>query len=161
MRKIAVLIMLLASALGHAAAEGDAAPLFTLPSLDDSEVYSLAPGKVIYLDFWASWCAPCRVSFPEVIALQNEMGSDRFEVIAVTVDENRAAAIRFLRHYDVPYQILSDTDGVVAGQYALPGMPTSFVIDQKGSISLRHSGFKPGDMSSIRLRIQELLGAPL
>jgi thiol-disulfide isomerase/thioredoxin len=86
--------MLLASALGHAVAEGDAAPLFTLPSLDDSEVYSLAPGKVIYLDFWASWCAPCRVSFPEVIALQNEMGSDRFEVIAVTVDENRAAATK-------------------------------------------------------------------
>ncbi|MBT7533702.1 MAG: redoxin domain-containing protein, partial [Gammaproteobacteria bacterium] len=56
-----------------------------------------------------------------------------------------------------PYQILSDPDGVVAEQYALPGMPTSFVIDQEGSVSLRHSGFKSGDMTSIRRRIHQLL----
>jgi len=161
MRKIVGLIMLLTSALSHAAAEGDTAPLFTLQKLDKSGTYSLATGKVIYLDFWASWCAPCRVSFPEVIALQNDLGSDRFEVIAVTVDENPAAAIRFLRRYEVPYQILSDPDGVVAGQYELPGMPTSFVIDQKGSVSLRHSGFKPGDMTSIRHRIHQLLETAL
>ena len=161
MRTIVVLIMLLTSALSHAAVEGDTAPLFTLPNLDKSSTYSLAAGKVIYLDFWASWCAPCRVSFPEVIALQNDLGSDRFEVIAVTVDENPAAAIRFLRRYDVPYQILSDPDGVVAGQYALPCMPTSFVIDQEGSVSLRHSGFKPGDMTSIRRRIHQLLETAL
>ena len=161
MRTIVVLILLLTSAFSHAAAEGDTAPLFTLPNLDKSATYSLATGKVIYLDFWASWCAPCRVSFPEVIALQNDLGSDRFEVIAVTVDENPAAARRFLRHYDVPYQILSDPDGVVAGQYALPGMPTSFVIDQEGSVSLRHSGFKPGDMTSIRRRIHQLLETAL
>ena len=157
MRTIVVLIMLLTSALSHAAAEGDTAPLFTLPNLDKSSTYSLAAGKVIYRDFWASWCAPCRVSFPEVIALQNDLGSDRFEVIAVTVDENPAAAIRFLLRYDVPYQIISDPDGVVAEQYALPGMPTSFVIDQEGSVSLRHSGFKSGDMTSIRRRIHQLL----
>jgi thiol-disulfide isomerase/thioredoxin len=161
MRTIVVLIMLLISALSHAAAEGDTAPPFTLPNLDKSATYSLATGKVIYLDFWASWCAPCRVSFPEVIALQNDLGSDRFEVIAVTVDENPAAARRFLRHYDVPYQILSDPDGVVAEQYALPGMPTSFVIDQEGSVSLRHSGFKSGDMTSIRRRIHQLLETAL
>ncbi|MDC0069633.1 TlpA family protein disulfide reductase, partial [Gammaproteobacteria bacterium] len=78
-----------------------------------------------------------------------------------TVDENPAAATRFLRRYDIPYQILSDPDGVVAGQYELPGMPTSFVIDPQGSVSLRHSGFKPGDMTSIRLRINQLLETAL
>ena len=161
MRSIVMLIMLLASALSHAAAEGDTAPLFTLPSLDKSGTYSLTSGKVIYLDFWASWCAPCRVSFPEIIALQNDLGSDRFEVIAVTVDENPTAAVKFLRRYNVPYRILTDPDGMVAGQYALPGMPTSFVIDQTGSISLRQTGFKPGDMTSIRQRIQKLLEAAL
>ena len=161
MRTIVVLILLLTSAFSQAAAEGDTAPLFTLPNLDKSATYSLATGKVIYLDFWASWCAPCRVSFPEVIALQNDLGSDRFEVIAVTVDENPAAAIRFLRRYDVPYKILSDPDGAVAGRYELPGMPTSFIIDQKGSVSLRHSGFKSGDMTAIRHRIQQLLETAL
>jgi thiol-disulfide isomerase/thioredoxin len=161
MKTIVGLIMLVTSALSQAAAEGDIAPLFTLQKLDKSGSYSLAPGKVIYLDFWASWCAPCRVSFPEIIALQNDLGSDSFEVIAVTVDENPAAAKRFLRRYDIPYQILSDPDGVVAGRYELPGMPTSFVIDPQGLVSLRHSGFKPGDMTSIRHRIHQLLETAL
>lgn len=153
---LSVLVAVPAFAIG----EGDAAPDFSLPVLGEDSTRSLSEshGKVRFLDFWASWCAPCRVSIPKIISLQEELGGSRFEVIGINVDERLGDAMRFLGHYPVNYANLSDRRGETAEAYSLLGMPTSFVVDAQGRVTLVHVGFKPGDMKAIRAHILELLG---
>lgn len=158
--KIPVLAVLyLWSMTATALSEGDLAPPFSLPILGTSQLVELADfnGKILYLDFWASWCGPCRISLPKIVELQAELGSDQFEVIAINLDENQDNGTRFLRRFPVNYTVLSDPQGEVAEAYQLPGMPTSFIVGRTGKISLKHVGFKQGDMAMIRSRIQELL----
>ena len=152
------LYLLLGGAAG-AVSQGDMAPEFSLPILEGEGARALSEshGKVRYLDFWASWCPPCRISLPEIVALQEELGGERFEVVAVNVDERQDDALRFLRRYPVNYENLSDPRGEVARAYALPGMPTSFVLDPEGRVTLKHVGFRRGDMAKIRAHILELL----
>lgn len=159
MKLLAIFTLCGASALTQAAQEGDMAPAFSLPTLDQSNEISLhaTNGKIRYLDFWASWCAPCRVSLPQIVALQEDLGGEHFEVIAINVDEDLAAAERFLKRYPVNYTVLSDADGDISARYELPGMPTSFVLNETGEITLRHIGFKQGDMAAIRQHIESLL----
>ncbi|MCY3731135.1 MAG: TlpA disulfide reductase family protein [Rhodospirillaceae bacterium] len=143
-----------------AVAEGDMAPDFTLPVLGGESDRSLSDshGKVRYIDFWASWCPPCRVSIPEIIALQAELAGDRFEVIAINVDERTEDALDFIERYSMNYVNLGDPQGNTAETYALPGMPVSFVVDPEGRVTLVHVGFRRGDMEAIRAHIVELLG---
>ena len=140
--------------------EGDAAPDFTLPVLGSESTGSLSAthGKVRYIDFWASWCAPCRVSIPQIVALQEELGRNRFEVIGINVDERVDDALDFLDRVPVNYKNFSDPDGSTAEAYALRTMPTSFVVDPDGRVTLVHEGFRRGDMETIRAHIVELLG---
>ena len=142
-----------------AVSEGDLAPDFTLPTLNGQESKSLSAsqGKIRYLDFWASWCIACRVSIPDMIILQQELGKERFKVIAISVDEWIDDATKFLSRYSMNYDNLSDPQGEIAEAYGLLAMPTSFVIDPEGWITLVHQGFKPGDMTAIRAHIDELL----
>ena len=150
-------VLIANAALG--VSEGDLAPEFTLPILGGEESKSLSEshGKVRYLDFWASWCIACRVSIPEMIVLQQELGERRFEVIAISVDEWTDDATRFLSRYSLNYDNLSDPQGEIAKTYGLLAMPSSFVIDPEGRVTLVHQGFKPGDMTAIRAHIVELL----
>ena len=146
------------TALG--AHEGDVAPDFALPVLGSVSTGSLlgTHGKIRYIDFWASWCAPCRVSIPEIVALQTELGGDRFEVIGINVDEWVEDALDFLDRFPVNYVNFSDPDGATAETYTLRTMPTSFVVDPEGRITLVHEGFRRGDMETIREHIIQLLG---
>ena len=139
--------------------EGDVAPDFTLAALGSESTGSLSGthGKIRYIDFWASWCAPCRVSIPDIVALQEELGGDRFEVIGINVDERVEDALDFLQRIPVNYANFSDPDGATAEAYALRTMPMSFVIDPQGRVTLVHEGFKRGDMETIRAHIVELL----
>ena len=154
---LALSLLLASPAFG--VAEGDIAPGFELPVLGGETTKSLSAshGKVRYIDFWASWCPPCRVSVPEIVALQRDLGGSRFEVIAINVDERIDDALKFLEHYPMNYDVLSDPQGATAAAYALPGMPTSFVIDPEGRVTLVHVGFRRGDMQAIRAHIVELL----
>ena len=150
---------MLAATSAFGITEGDAAPDFTLPVLGDGTARSLSDshGKVRYLDFWASWCAPCRVSIPRIIALQEELGGESFEVIAINVDERADDALDFVERYAMNYVNLSDPNGDTAEAYALEAMPMSYVIDPHGRVTLAHAGFRRGDMESIRAHILEQL----
>ena len=155
---LASALLLTGTALG--VGEGEMAPDFVLPVLGGETTRSLSAshGKVRYVDFWASWCPPCRVSVPEIVDLHEDLGGSRFEVIAINVDERIDDAVAFLEHYPMSYDVLSDPHGATAAAYALPGMPTSFVIDPAGRVTLVHVGFRRGDMRTIRAHIVELLG---
>jgi thiol-disulfide isomerase/thioredoxin len=139
--------------------EGAAAPGFSLPVFDQPVIRESSEylGKVIYLDFWASWCGPCQVSVPQLIQLQADLNSDEFEVVAINVDEEAHRARRFLASYNVNYTVLADPTGQVAAEYELMGMPSAFIVNQEGKIVKIHTGFKLGDMDIIRSHINELL----
>jgi thiol-disulfide isomerase/thioredoxin len=115
-------------------------------------------GKVIYLDFWATWCPPCKKSMPFLNALRNELFDQGFEVIAINVDEDSEDARLLLQQYPVDYAIAMDPSGKCPTQYDVKAMPSAYLIDRQGTIRHIHLGFRKNDEQEIRKRIIQLLG---
>ena len=158
-------LTLLALPAGAAVQAGQAAPPLALPLLSGGNpgVLALASlqGKVVYLDFWASWCGPCRVSFPQFEQLRTELGPRGFEVLAVNVDEVEADALRFLAELPVSFPVVRDGSGETPRNYGIPGMPTGFLIDRGGVVRLVHQGYRKSDGAALRAAIIDLLGEPI
>ena len=98
-------------------------------------------GKVTLIDFWASWCAPCKRSFPVMREIQERFASRGFAVVAVSVDEKKAAMEAFLKKNPVPFVVLHDTKGRLVEAVSVEKMPTSFIIGADGKVTAIHSGF--------------------
>jgi cytochrome c biogenesis protein CcmG/thiol:disulfide interchange protein DsbE len=147
------------SSVAWSAGAGDPAPACTAATADSARTIRVADykGKVVYLDFWASWCPPCRESFPFMNELQREFGDKGLQVIAVSVDKVPDDARRFLALYPPQFTAALDPAWTCASTYMLPGMPTSFVIDKGGIIRAVHIGFRDQDQSGSRQQILELL----
>jgi thiol-disulfide isomerase/thioredoxin len=143
----------------NAAEIGQPASQFTLPSLQQDQPTGLAQfnGKVIYLDFWASWCAPCRTSFPLLNKLHQKLQKQGFEVVAINLDEDKANAEKFLKEFPVNFTILRDSSGEWADKYVVESMPTSFIIDRQGVIQKIHHGFASDDINELEQKITSLL----
>ena len=150
-------VLLLFAFLVNTAAIASKAPSFELPS--DSGVFSLEQyrDQVVYVDFWASWCVPCRQSFPWLNEMQQRYGEDGFKVIAINLDRDKDKANKFLERVPASFEIAYDPDGDVADMYSLKVMPSSFLIDQKGNLIHKHKGFKASDGSHMEHMIKELL----
>ncbi len=136
------------------------APDFRLPAIanaDDTIEIDNFLGKVTYLDFWASWCGPCRLSLPALYALYKELRNEGLEVVAVSVDVVDEDSLDFLKRYPVSYPVAIDTTGDIARSYSVGGMPSGYLIDRTGVIRAVHVGFKRGDEEKLRLEIMELL----
>ncbi len=114
-------------------------------------------GKVVYLDFWASWCKPCQKSFPWMNALQKKYPNDRFEVVTINLDASREPMMQFLEHIPASFTIYHDASGKIAEAFKLPGMPTSFIIDKNGKPVSRHIGFYSDKTRDIEAEIEKLL----
>lgn len=99
-------------------------------------------GKVVLLDFWASWCAPCRRSFPWMNELQQRHAAAGLVVMAVNVDHDRPLADAFLRDVPVSFRLEYDASGELARRFEVQAMPTSFLIDRQGRVRARHAGFR-------------------
>ena len=147
----------------HAVDIGDPAPGFSLPRVDSANLADLSlasqRGKVVYVDFWASWCAPCRYSMPLLDGLRNQLQSEGalFEVVAVNVDADVEDAKQFLNQYSVSYPLVSDPIGATPAAFDLQGMPTGYLVDANGNVRLIHQGFRPGDIESLEQAIRQLL----
>ena len=151
---------LLVSRAAGAGEAGTPAPDFELPSLlEPSQTLALADfrGQVVYLDFWASWCGPCRRSFPVLEQLYADFADQGFTVLAVNVDEETELALDFLERYPVTYPLLLDPEGNTPGLYAIKGMPTAFLIDREGVVQHVHEGFKKSDGEAMRQTIEQML----
>jgi len=98
-------------------------------------------GKIVYLDFWASWCGPCRKSFPWMSQMQQRYGARGFVVIAMNLDKDKSLADKFLQQYKTNFVIGFDPQGVTPKAYQVEGMPSAVLIDGRGVIVSRHIGF--------------------
>lgn len=118
-------------------------------------------GKVIFLDFWASWCKPCKEEFPYLIKLYSDLNDTSFMVVAVNVDNDKEKLNNFISNLgaDVPFTVIFDKDGKLPDLYKLDVMPTSFIIDKKGVIKFKHTGFELSDKETYKKEINELLSA--
>ena len=137
---------------------GAAAPSFELATAEAKKKVSLAQyaGKVVIVDFWATWCAPCHESFPAYQHLATKFGS-KLAVIGISVDEDPAGIPKFAHETGATFQLLWDDGQTVSKSYAPPTMPTSFVIDASGIVRFVHSGFRGGDESVIESEVVSLL----
>ncbi len=114
-------------------------------------------GKVVYLDFWASWCNPCRLSFPWMNAIQETAGRKGLVIIAVNVDRDRELADDFLQTTPAQFKVLYDPQGKIASQYDFKDMPTSVLIGRDGKVRFVHAGFYPNREGSYLADIDTLL----
>ncbi|MCB1687578.1 MAG: TlpA family protein disulfide reductase [Halioglobus sp.] len=139
---------------------GQPAPAVLLPDMSAAGEVSLESlrGKVVYVDFWASWCGPCRISFPILEQLRNELGPEGFEVLAINVDEVEADARQFLADVTVSYPVVRDANGTTPLAFGVMGMPTGYLVDRTGVVRVIHQGFRKSDGEPLRASIVELLG---
>ncbi len=129
-------------------------PALSEPGLFEAEQYR---GKVVYLDFWASWCTPCKESFPWMQQLHEKYESMGLKVVTVNLDKKRASADKFLKKYPADFTVLFDPSGALADKYQLAGMPMSYIIDRKGIVRYRHIGYIPAMQALYEQQIVDLL----
>jgi len=113
-----------------------------LTTADNSLNLSNYDGKVVILDFWASWCVPCRRSFPWMNAMHDKYRGDGLVIIAANLDRNAEDAARFLEKYPAKFEIIYDPEGALAKEYGVEVMPSSIIIGRNGESIERHAGFK-------------------
>lgn len=116
-------------------------------------------GKIVYLDFWASWCVPCRKSFPWMNQIRQEYSHDDLVIIAINLDKKWDLAEAFLKEYPANFDILYDPRGTLAKQYQLKGMPSSIVFDREGKPVSAHTGFFLKKIDLYNAEIKQLVSS--
>ncbi len=160
-RVLLLALLLVVPPPGAALDPGSPLPAVTLPGRDGEPVaLGALRGKVLLVDFWASWCAPCRESFPWFAQLHEELASRGLQVVAISLDQDRAEAERFLTTFPAPFTLLFDPDAKTGPLFALPAMPTSFVVGRDGMVRTRHAGFRERDRATLRAEIEAALAEP-
>ncbi|MDY7576418.1 TlpA disulfide reductase family protein [Actimicrobium sp. CCI2.3] len=160
MTKNLPLLALLLSALylpAHALEIGQSSPAFSLPGPAGAVRLDDFKGKIIYLDFWASWCGPCKQSFPWMNEMQTRYGSKGLQVVAINVDKKVADAGIFLKDHPATFSVAFDAEGKTPASYGLKGMPGSVLIGPDGKVLLVHNGFVPADRDALEQHIKQAL----
>ena len=138
---------------------GQPAPGFTLPAVD-AEAPPIAlgdyRGKVLYLEFWSSWCVPCRRSMPELDALRKNWPQEKFEVLGLNLDTHRPDAVRFLERVSIGYPNALDLGGGTARRYGVSALPAAFVINADGVVEHVFRGAQTEDFALIRSVVESL-----
>ncbi len=114
-------------------------------------------GKVVYVDFWASWCGPCKLSFPFMEQLTTRYPASDLAVVTINVDRQRSAADTFIRQVHSSLPVIYDAAGDLAQTWKVADMPTSLVFDRKGTMRFRHQGFFPGKVREYDGHIAQLV----
>ena len=115
--------------------------------------------RLVWVDFWASWCAPCRRSFPWMNAMQAKYSGEGFTVLAVNVDKDRDLAAEFLAEYPAEFPIHYDPSGQLAESFDVQAMPSSFLLDASGAVIARHYGFRLAETDEYEAKIRAALDA--
>ena len=146
--------------------EKDAFPLERMSQMDALEARKMASvkseisghsGKVVLVDFWASWCGPCKQALPAYNKLYSKFKKDGFSVVGINVDDEKSAGVKFLQEHPVNFPIVYDSGKKLVSEVGVVTMPTSYLVDSKGNVHEVHQGFREGDESKMARDIAGLL----
>jgi cytochrome c biogenesis protein CcmG/thiol:disulfide interchange protein DsbE len=138
-----------------AGAGGRSAPPFSLPGRSGTVSLDSLRGRVVYVDFWASWCEPCRRSFPWLNTLREHYADRGLTIVAINLDKDRRAADAFLEKFPADFLVAYDPAGKSAEAYRVSAMPSSFLIGPTGALLWSHAGFDLRKTGAIEAQIQE------
>jgi cytochrome c biogenesis protein CcmG/thiol:disulfide interchange protein DsbE len=160
MKRWLVVILLLCCATLPSGAKAPAsgagpAPRFDLPARAGRAALDSLRGRVVYVDFWASWCEPCRKSFPWLASMHERYGKQGLTIVAINLDKERPAADAFLVRNPAPFTVAFDPEGRTADAFKVTGMPSSFLIGRTGDIVYSHVGFDPRKTAPVEALIRE------
>ena len=159
LKLLAAAAALLCALPATALERGQAAPRFDLKGLDGSVKLDQYRGKYVYIDFWASWCGPCRQSFPWMNEMQAKYGAQGLQVIGINVDTKAEEAHNFLAGTPARFVVAFDPAGAAPLSYGIKGMPSSVLIGPDGKVVFEHSGFRAADRAELESKIKSTLGA--
>ena len=163
MRKLLLVLSLLLPAAAHAVAPGALAPEVSAPQLLKSGppvALKGLRGNVVYVDFWASWCVPCRLSMPALDTLYRKYGGEGFRVVGVNKDVAGEDVDRFLKRVNVSFMLLADRDDAIAKAFDVQAMPSGYLVDRKGIVRFVHHGFTELTARDLAKEIEGLLKDP-
>ena len=138
---------------------GAQAPDFSLPTDNGTVSLQSLAGKVVLVDFWATWCGPCQRSFPWLRAMHERYAAAGLDIVAINLDKDHQAAERFLDKYPAPFTVAFDPAAVTAKEFGVPGMPTTVLIGADGKILYVHTGFDPKKTGELEAIIGEACGS--
>jgi len=152
-RRSAALALLCMTPLARALEAGQAMPDVELPAATVARKLSELKGKLVYVDFWASWCGPCRQSFPWMNEMQRKYGARGLQVLAINLDARRSDAEQFLTRNPAEFGLAFDSRGDSARAIGVKAMPTSVLVGMDGRVLLVHQGFRAEDRDGLEARL--------
>jgi len=140
---------------------GQPAPDVELPAaVAAAPKLSALKGKLVYVDFWASWCGPCRQSFPWMNEMQAKYGAKGLQIVAINLDAKRADADAFLAQLPARFGLAFDAAGASAKRFGVKGMPTSVLIGRNGEVLMVHQGFRDDERQALEAKLAAALATP-
>ncbi len=138
---------------------GSAMPACLVSPIGETKTEDLQryKGKVLYVDFWASWCGPCAQSFPFLNEMHNQLKDQGLQIVGVNLDENVDDAKAFLAKYPASFTVMTDVSKQCAKDFDVKAMPSSYIVDRKGIVHHVHLGFRPGEAKELRVLVEKLL----
>ncbi len=139
-------------------AEVDLAPDFELQTVDGNSVRLRdLRGQVVMINFWATWCAPCRQEMPALSQMYSDLKDEGFVLLGINLDQQSGKAREYLQQTPVTFPVLLDSQSTVANLYQNTAVPSSYFIDKRGELVHMHKGYRPGEEDKYRSIIQKLL----
>ena len=140
---------------------GDAPPPIDAADLDGKTVkLSDLKGKVVLVDFWATWCAPCKVSLPVYEGFRRKLADKGLVILAISVDEEVDNVRQFVARHELKLRVVHDAGAKIVQRYEPPSMPTAYLIDRSGKLRQVHEGFRSGDAETLENALRALLAEP-
>jgi peroxiredoxin len=152
------MLMMAITLNAHALSVGQASPDFTLPSSTGKNIrLQELRGQVVLINFWASWCGPCRQEMPLLEDIYKKYSKLGFTILGINVEQDSSKAATYLRDVPVSFPILFDTQNTLSKLYDVNAMPTTVIVDRNGKIRYIHAGYKPGYEETYKKQIKDLI----